>query len=259
MTGMTVEEPLVSLVVATYQRRARLVRCVEAVRRNVRVPYELVIVDGGSTDGSVEWLRAQPDVRLHVEEERAGCCRAYDLAFRRARAPYVLWLNDDSYPIAGSVAAAIALLERPDMADVGMVACYHTHHDPWNELHGFDEGGQRWGVLHVRGYPYANFGLLRRSLLEEVGFLDTGYYFCAWDPDLALKIQLQTGRKVLSTPAARVYHEELCDERKSADAGAVRTRDNERLFAKWKLPPKGAFPDPRPAYVELLRSRGLIE
>lgn len=251
-------DPVLSIVIATYQRLERIQRCIAAIRQNVSVSREIVVVDGGSTDGSGEWLAAQPDLRLEVEQQRAGGCRAYDRGFRLARAAYVMWLNDDSYPLPGAAENAIALLERPDMADVGLVAFYHTHNDPWNELHGFDRDGRRWGVLHVRGLPYANFGLLRRSLLEQVGYLDTDYRFCGWDPDLALKVQRQAGLKVLSTPDALVFHEELFDERKTADAADVRTRDNERLFKKWNLPAKGQFPDPRAAYLALLRSRGLM-
>lgn len=250
--------PLLSIVLGTYERFARLRRCIEGVRRGTRVDYELVVVDGGSVDGSVEWLRQQPDVRLFVEEDRGGCCKAYDWGFRMARGRYVTWLNDDSYPLEGAFGEAIGVLERDDMGDVGMVSLYHTHDDPWNELHGFDEGGTRYRVMHVRGLPYANFGLLRREVLESVGYLDTAYYFCGWDPDLSLKVQLEAGLKLVSTPLAKVWHEEVLDERKQSDAGTVRTRDNERLFAKWGLPGKGAFADPRPGYRALLESRGLV-
>jgi GT2 family glycosyltransferase len=113
-------------------------------------------------------------------------------------------------------------------------------------------------MLHVRGTPYANFGLLRRALLERVGFLDEGYRFCAWDPDLSLKVRRDAGLLVVGAPDALVVHEELADERKRADAGALRTRDNERLFAKWSLPRKGNFADPRGDYLALLRTRGLV-
>lgn len=247
-----------SIVIATYRRLARLRLCVEKVRQNVRTPRELIIVDGGSDDGTREWLAEQPDVRTHIEESRGGCCRAYDIGLRMARGEWVMWLNDDAHPLEGAAENAIALLERDDMRDVGLVAFYHNHSQPWNELHGVEHDGARYGVLHVRGTPFANFGLLRRVLLEQVGFLDPGYRFCAWDPDLSLKVQRQAGLKVLGNPAALVYHEEFVDARKAEDAGEVRTRDNERLFAKWDLPPKGCFPDPRPAYLERLRSRGLL-
>ena len=250
--------PTLSIVIATCRRLARLRRCVEKVRQNSRGPCELIVVDGGSHDGTREWLAEQPDVRAHIEESRAGGCRAYDTGFRMARGEFIMWLNDDAYPLEGALDNAIALLERDDMRDVSMVSFYHSHSQPWNELHGVEHDGARYGVLHVRGTPYANFGLLRRALLEQVGFLDPGYRFCAWDPDLSLKIQREAGLKVLGAPDALVYHEELGDARKAEDAGDVRTSDNERLFAKWGLPPKGSFPDPRPAYLELLRSRGLI-
>jgi GT2 family glycosyltransferase len=253
-----IARPTVSIVIATYRRLGWLKRCLGQVARNVHITHELIVVDGGSDDGTPEWVAAQPDVRLHVERERGGCCRAYNIGFRLARGEYVMWLNDDAYPLPGAVENAIRLLERSDMHDVGVAAFYHTASDLWNELHAVEHDGRRYSVLHVRGYPYANFGLLRRALLEQVGYLDEGYHFCAWDPDLSLKVQRQMGLKVLGVPDALIYHEEHVDERKEGDAGEIRRRDNERLFAKWSLPPKGGFPDPRPAYLELLCCRGLL-
>lgn len=251
------DPPRVSIVIATYQRLDRLKRCLAGIRQNVRPRHEIVVVDGGSTDGSIEWLAQQPGLRLHVERERGGCCKAYNIGLRMACAPFVMWLNDDAVPQAGAVEAALDAYESPGACDVGIVAFYHNHTQPWNEIHGYDWNGSRYGVLHVRGYPYANFGLLRRSLLEQVGFLDSGYHFCAWDPDLSLKVQREAGLKVLGVPAARVYHEELVDERKQHDADTRRDADNQRLFHKWALPARGAFADPRAGYAALLAERGL--
>lgn len=260
--------PRLSIVIATYNRIDRLKRCIDSVRQTVLTPHELVIVDGGSPDGSAAWLARQPDVRLIVEAQRGGCCRAYNLGFRAASGHYVTWLNDDAYPLPGAFENAIALIERPENRDVGLVALYHNHSQPWNELHGVHvcmptDAPQteppsrpvRFGVLHVRGYPYANFGLLRRDLLERLGYLDEGYYYCAWDPDLSLRVQREAGLLVLGAPDALVHHEEHIDERKAADAGEIRARDNARLFEKWALPPRGRFPDPRPAYCRRLHER----
>lgn len=262
--------PRVSVVVASFQRVARLERCLATVPDSVRAPYEIVVVDGGSSDETHHQVRAHRHLRLFIERRRAGCCRAYDTAFRRARGESVVWLNDDAVPHPGAIDAALRVLDDPANADVGMVALYHSHHDAWNELHGYDApppatvaaqraAPVRYGVLHVRGYAYANFGLLRRRTLEAVGFLDTGYYYCAWDPDLALKIQRDLGLLALAAPEARVWHEEHIDERKAGDALDARTRDNQRLFEKWSLPPRGRFADPRPAYEALLRQRGLLK
>lgn len=258
MPTLRSDAPLLSIVIATYQRRAHLQCCLEWIQRTVGVSYELVIVDGGSEDDTVEWAGAQPHTRVLVERERAGCCRAYDMGLRAARGEFVMWLNDDSYPLEGTVDAGLRLLTGSHCDRVGMVAFYHTHRDHWNELDGFDQDGVRFGMLHVRGTPYANFGMLRRELLARLGYLDTDYRFCGWDPDLSLKVQRDAGRLVIGLPQALVWHEEHIDERKEDDARTRRRIDNERLFAKWRLPAKGSFADPLPAYREQAASVGVV-
>ncbi len=249
--------PIVSIVIATYNRCDRLQRCIAGIRRNVRTDVEIIVVGGASGDGTAEWAAAQPDVRFIRETQREGACKAYNKGFRAAVGQYVMWLNDDSWPLPGAIEAAVRLIERPDMSDVGMVAFYHNFDRPLNRLDSVDHEGETYGVYNVRGYPYANFGLLRRSLLEKLDYLDERYYFCAWDPDLSLKVQVEAGLKVVGCREAKVYHEELIDERKSEDLN-VWDADNAKLFAKWSLPEKNSYPDPAPAYQHMLRERCLI-
>jgi GT2 family glycosyltransferase len=247
----------VSIVVPTFNRFDRLRRCIENIRRNVGTAYEVVVIDGGSTDGTREWLAEQKDLRVILEPQREGAVRAFNKGFRAATGHYVMWLNDDAYPLPGSVEAAIAMIERPDLADIGMVAFYHNWHNERNILDRVTHGGETYELCHVRGYPYANFGLLRRLLLERIGFADERYYFFAFDPDLSLKIQLGEGLKVVGCRQALVLHDEHHDERKLEDlqAGAA---DNEKLFAKWNLPPRGGYPDPTPPYQAMLKARGIL-
>ena len=128
-----------------------------------------------------------------------------------------------------------------------MVAFYHNWHQLRNQLHRIEHQGEFYEMYHVRGYPYANFGLLSHNLLRDVGYFDERYYFFAADPDLALKIQLERKLRVLGCPQALVHHDEHHDERKTGDLPAGQ-RDNEHLFAKWNLPAVGSYPDPAPAY-----------
>ena len=115
-----------------------------------------------------------------------------------------------------------------------------------------------YGVYNVRGVTYANFGLLRRSLLEQVGYLDERYYFCAWDPDLSLKVQRDAGLRVIGCRHALIRHDELMDDRKVADAAAAEA-DNAALFAKWTLPAKSAYSDPAPRYQAMIRELALAD
>lgn len=251
------DDRVVSIVVPTYNRCARLQRCIEHIRRQVDRPREVIVVDGGSTDGAREWLAAQGDLRVILEPQREGAVRAFNKGFRAATGHYLMWLNDDAFPLPGSVDAAIAMLERPDLNELGMVAFYHNWHNERNVLDRVVHEGESYELCHVRGYPYANFGLLRRSLMERIGFADERFYFFGFDPDLSLTIQLREGLKVLGCRRALIHHDEHHDERKVGDlpAGA---EDNAKLFAKWNLPPPGAYPDPAPAYRQMLAERGLL-
>jgi GT2 family glycosyltransferase len=250
---------IVSIVVPTFNRFERLRICIDKIRRNVSVPKEIIVVDGGSTDGAREWLAEQLDLKVIFEKHRAGAVAAFNRGFKAATGYYLLWLNDDAFPLAGSVEAALEMLERPDLSNVGMVAFYHNWHSERNILDRVMYEDDSYELCHVRGYPYANFGLLRRSLLEKVGFADERFYFFGFDPDLSLKIQLNEGLKVLGCRKALIHHDEHHDERKIADLVPGR-EDNEKLFAKWKqLPAAGDYPDPTPAYLKLLASRGLSE
>jgi GT2 family glycosyltransferase len=249
--------PAVSIIIATYNRCERLKQCIAGIRTNVATSHETIVVGGSTGDGTEQWLERQSDVHFIREAKREGATKAYNKGFRAAARTYVMWLNDDSWPMPGAIESAVEMIERPDLADVGMIAFYHNLDREWNRLDSVEHNGLTYSIYNVRGTPYANFGLLRRELLERLDYLDERYYFCAWDPDLSLKVQREAGLKVIGCRKALVYHEELIDERKSDDM-AVIDEDNAELFAKWNLPDKFSYPDPRPAYHALLHERSLL-
>jgi len=137
-----------------------------------------------------------------------------------------------------------------------MVAFYHNWHSERNVLDRVERAGVSYELCHVRGYPYANFGLMRRSLLERIGYADDRFYFFGFDPDLSLKVQINEGLKVIGCRQALVHHDEHHDERKLSDFAAGQ-EDNAKLFAKWKLPPPGGYSDPSPGYRKMIVERGL--
>src|SRR5258706_16426507 len=117
-------QKIVSIVVPTFNRLAKLRRCIDNIRWGVSMPVETIIVDGGSTDGTREWLIRQTDLKTILEDQRAGAVAAFNKGFRAATSPNVMWLNDDAYLLPESVEAALEVLERPDLRNVGMVAFY---------------------------------------------------------------------------------------------------------------------------------------
>ena len=117
-----VNTPLISVVTGTYNRLALLQSMIASVRREIPtgIPYEIVVCDGGSSDGSLDWLKAQADVVLIEHGALRGAITAFTDAAHQARGKYVVLANDDVEFKPLSLAAALVHLE--DTPACGAVA-----------------------------------------------------------------------------------------------------------------------------------------
>lgn len=88
--------PVVSFVTPSFNRRDFLVRCIESIPKAYRLRVEHIIVDGGSTDGSVELIKKYPHVRL-ISEPDNGLYDAANKGIRLASGKYVGFLATDDF------------------------------------------------------------------------------------------------------------------------------------------------------------------
>ena len=105
----------VSVVVVTWNAAAHVERCLDSVRG-----YEAVVVDNGSTDGTVELVRSRfPDVRV-LEQENRGMGGGNNAGIRATARPYVFLLNSDAWVKDGGLEALVAFAEgHPRAAVIG--------------------------------------------------------------------------------------------------------------------------------------------
>src|SRR5262249_16591826 len=84
--------------VVSYNTRQKTVQCIHSIKRSTtRIPYEVIVVDNASTDGSAEAIRATfPDVKLIASPDNLGFGLANNLAENHARGRRVLLLNPDT-------------------------------------------------------------------------------------------------------------------------------------------------------------------
>src|SRR5947199_3841412 len=90
---------LASVIVVNYNGRHFLADCLAALERQTvpRHRYEVLLIDNGSSDGSVAFVRgAFPGVRVHELRQNLGFTGANNLGFRLARGEYVVLLNNDT-------------------------------------------------------------------------------------------------------------------------------------------------------------------
>ena len=229
-----------SIVIPTCDRAASLSTCLDAIRAHTQCIYEIIVVDGASTDSTPEVLRsAQSSLgdRLQVihEPRREGFVRAANKGFRAARGRYLTWLNDDARPLPGALDRALEQLAFSPRT-VGMVAMFCPAHATRNIAFEAVHQGRRFHLQHVRGTLYANFGIALRSLWQRLGYFDERFYLNAADPDFSLKIW-HAGLSVVPAIGSLIDHDEFEDARRDSDRGRG-AEDNAKLFAKWMLPEK---------------------
>lgn len=227
-----------SIVVPTTNRAESLASCLVTIRDSVHCSHEVIVVDGASQDNTIAVLEAAKDamgerLRIIREPKREGFVRAANKGFRAARGEYIAWLNDDARPLPGALDQAIDCLERAQNG-AGLAAMFHSTPVTRNIAIETRHEHQLFHVLHVRGTLYANFGVARRNLFEQLDYFDERYFLNAADPDFSLKVW-NAGLAVIPACGAFIDHDELPDDRRRADSGAG-SADNARLFAKWDLP-----------------------
>jgi GT2 family glycosyltransferase len=89
--------PVVSVCIANYNGIGLIEACIDSVREQSDAPtFEIIVHDDASTDGSVAWLRVQPDVRLIVSDQNVGFCVSNNRMVEAARGRFALLLNNDA-------------------------------------------------------------------------------------------------------------------------------------------------------------------
>jgi len=211
--------PQVSIVILNWNGRHLLPACLSALDAQTFRDFEVIVVDNGSHDGSLEWLAAQyPSVRLITNATNLGFATANNQGMRASQAPFVMLLNNDAYLAPDCLQKLVEAANRATWA--GMFACKILQHEApdrmdsagievdragmaWNR--GWDEASaQHVQALEVFG-PSAAAALYRRAMLDQIGLLDDDFFIYYEDVDLAWRAQ-RAGWRCLYVPEAVVEH-----------------------------------------------------
>jgi N-acetylglucosaminyl-diphospho-decaprenol L-rhamnosyltransferase len=225
--------PKVSIIVPSYRRPAALKACLESIAGTVTVAHEVICVVVADDHETGEILTGRP-VRIITQPTRGGAVQAMNLGFRAAGGEYLVQINDDCTLLPHAVANAVRFLETPAHQHLGQAAFFHDSPVRRNVYSQICVEGIWYFVCHVRGLCYANFGLARRSLFEQLGYFDERYFMYGADPDFSLKVWHEAKLSVEPCPGALIHHDELADERGLRER-AAQTEDNRKLFEKWGL------------------------
>jgi N-acetylglucosaminyl-diphospho-decaprenol L-rhamnosyltransferase len=216
----------VSVVVVTYDALPWLERCLESVRE-----YETVVVDHGSTDGTLELVRERfPDVRL-VEQPNRGLAAGWNRGMREVSGGYFLILNADAWMNGNAIDRLAAFLDdHPRAALVGprlrnpdgtlqrSVRGFPTLWRLATEyaflrklaprsrvMNAFYAGGFDHDETREAEFVMGACMLVRREADEQVGQLDEAYFMFSEETDWCYRFR-QAGWKVYFFPGAEATH-----------------------------------------------------
>lgn len=183
---------MVSIVVLTRNALEYTRQCLESVRRCTETPYEIIVVDNGSTDGTVEFLRAQAashtDLRVIENAENLGFAGGNNQGIEAARGEYVLLLNNDVVVTPGWLDRMVRVTDDdPKIGIVGpmtnrisgaqQVPSVAYDQDTLAGLDTFAQAvAQQHGYCVTPTWRIVGFCMLiRRAVIDAIGGLDTAF------------------------------------------------------------------------------------
>lgn len=230
-------EPIISVVIGSYNRRKFLKPAIESVRAELEsIPHEIIVADGGSSDRTLEWLIRQKDIITIVQHNR-GEWRGkpikrrswgyfINLAFKSAQGKYVCMLSDDCLVIPGAIKNGISLFENKlkKSRKIGAAAFY------WRN---WPEQKEYWVGQTFGNRFFVNHGLYLKQALEEVGYADEeNYRFYHADGDLCLRME-EKGYVCIDSPDSFIEHHSHANvEVRKSNLGAQR-KDWKTYEKRW--------------------------
>lgn len=212
---------LISVIVLNWNGQRLLQDCLGSLRKLHFQNFETILVDNGSTDDSVSYVKREfPEVRIVELEENLGFCAGNNRGVSVANGEYIFFLNNDTEvdpDMLGELYKAI----QNDSQDVGS---WTTKLLRWNQRDVIDHCGGGYSVFGT-GYQIrkgelddptvvenewvfgasGGAGCYRRSVLDEIGLFDEDFVFNNEDVDLAFRAQL-AGYKCHYIAKSIVYH-----------------------------------------------------
>lgn len=210
----------ISVIIPNYNGMKYLPGCLEALQtqENGTVDFEIIVVDNGSTDGSVSYLEQVPSVRKILLEENTGFCHAVNVGIEASDALYVILLNNDTKVRKGFVKNLYQAIQKEE--DIFSVSAKMLM---WDNEGLVDDAGDRYCAL---GWAYARgkgrqsllyedvvevfsscggAAIYRKKILDRIGLFDENHFAYLEDLDIGYRAKIY-GYRNMYEPKAEVVH-----------------------------------------------------
>jgi len=241
----------VTIIVVNWNTKDYLVQCLASIFVETEgITFEVIVVDNGSTDGSVELVeQGFPQVKLIANTENKGFPAANNQGIAISHGKYVLLLNSDTIVLDGAIQKLITFVNQHPEAGAagGLMLKRDGSIDPICFLTRFDAIGvwQYYLLWHKIKKPHlarefwetdillGAFMLVRQTVIQQIGGMDESFFLMSEDTDWCLRVR-QAGWKIYYHPASKIIHYGSESFKRSWDRGIITAYNSkEMLFQKY--------------------------
>lgn len=228
-------KPQISIVLGSYNRSFLLRGTIESIRQhNIKIPYEIIVIDGGSTDGAVDWLINQEDILTILQNNRGADGQLLNswgyfmnLGFKISQGKYILMISDDCILMPNSIMASFDYFEEQlnNGENLGGLAYYFRNV-------GIDKKYFIYQVTNKK-INHINHGLFLRDALKKVDWAEEHLYsFYRADTDLNCKL-FEAGYVIEAYENGLVDHfPHLAAKTRNSNYNYFK-QDTENFITKW--------------------------
>lgn len=214
------DDGFASVIIPNFNGKAFLKACLDSLTQQTKRNIEIILVDNGSTDGSIELVNTHyPKVKIISLPFNTGFATAVNQGIKKAKGSFIAVLNNDTIvsrdwldvlcdylegnPHIGFCASKITQYDNPKVFDSvgnGLMRSGRS----FNVAHGVRDTGQYDNFREVFGAS-ASAAVYRRAMLDDIGLFDEDFFMYLEDVDLSFRAQLR-GHKCMYVPRANVRH-----------------------------------------------------
>lgn len=239
-----------AIVILSYNTLNETRNCIESIRRHCDSgTYELIVIDNASSDGSVEWLKKQNDIKLCCNKENVGFPKGCNQGIAMAEADSDIWLlnSDTLVPPDALFWLQMGLYESSDVGAAGSVTNFAPNYQNIDDTTVTDRNYLSYAMRHKISVsnPYekkiwlVGFSvLLKRKALEQVGLLDERFSPGNYeDTDLGMRLA-NTGWQQLLCRNSFIFHygSKSFGKRKPEFSKLLET-NQKKFIEKWNMHP----------------------
>lgn len=245
-----------SILIVNFNGKQFLAECIQSIHENIGVPFEIIVVDNASQDGSVDFIRQTfPDVQLVAHHSNAGFAGGNNIAAAHAQGRFLLLLNNDTRICRPLDPMMSMMVSHPD---IGAMGCRLVYADarlqesvghiptPWSLALSWTPLVRLWPKVRrtlltdssVYVQPSATVDwvsgaclLTPADLWQQLGGLDEAYFMYMEDTDYCRRVG-ESGYKVVYTNLSEVLHYEGAGRAWIGERAVLNTTDSYLVYAR---------------------------